>query len=430
VIFLSFKYLLPSIVSVMSPCSLFSSTLESSSFTRNEGGWCTRQVSNTVTIQADVTRPTVTLSTATILDPSGNEPYPLVRSAANSPFVVTATFSEPVMNFVLGDFEIDNGVLTTLNTTDDTVWYTWLDPTDDGDIFVHIPDGVIDDYAENTNEISNTLHFDYDNFPPTMTIDKPAEVATNASPYSINITSQEGIFGLTSADVNVDHPTAYRYWRLASSADAATAWRVKSPIVMYNSSVDRTWYSLVDQVQTGGVGHAFASSSTRNLPEYAFYGTGTAEWEEFPQDSEGTVTTVTTNSAGTDLVGMAVSFDYLTVYVADSLDCSIRAIDVATGAVTFIVGSGCATGAGVDEYTTRAAFMSLKGMVTAPYGDIHHGGMQEGNDQTTGLARTIELHFVSLHWNLWLAVMPRLQLTRLPPSMIRTPATHGFGASA
>jgi hypothetical protein len=55
------------------------------------------------------------------------------------------------------------------------------------------------------------------------------------------------------------------------------------------------------------------------------------------------VTTVTTNSAGTDLVGMAVSFDLSTVYVADSLDCSIRSINVATGVVTFIVGSGCAT---------------------------------------------------------------------------------------
>ena len=52
---------------------------------------------------------------------------------------------------------------------------------------------------------------------------------------------------------------------------------------MYNSTVDRTWYSLVDKIETGGVGHAFASSSTSNLPEYAFYGTGTGEWEEFPQ---------------------------------------------------------------------------------------------------------------------------------------------------
>jgi hypothetical protein len=39
----------------------------------------------------------------------------------------------------------------------------------------------------------------------------------------------------------------------------------------------------------------------------------------------------------------------------------------------------------VDEYTTRAAFLSLKGMVMAPYGDIHHGGMLEGMDQTTTL---------------------------------------------
>ena len=158
-----------------------------------------------------MTRPTVALTTAQILDPSGNEPYPLVRSAATSPFVVTATFSEAVQDFVLADFHVDNAELDTLTTSDSITWYTNMNPTDDGDAFIWIPDGVLEDLATNLNEISNTLHFDYDNYPPSITIDKPVLVTTTASPYSINITSQEPIYGLTSDDVNVNHPTAYRY---------------------------------------------------------------------------------------------------------------------------------------------------------------------------------------------------------------------------
>lgn len=96
---------------------------------------------------ADVTSPTVVLSSA-------------AGDPVSEAFEVTATFSESVTGFEVGDVTVTNGSAGSFSGSGDTYTFT-ITPSDIGAVTVQVGAGVCADAAGNSNEASNTLSRDY-----------------------------------------------------------------------------------------------------------------------------------------------------------------------------------------------------------------------------------------------------------------------------
>ena len=73
--------------------------------------------SNTISVQADISRPTVNLTTDAVFNPLGVAVYPLLRAEKHTPMRITATFNEEVQNFAIGDFTVTNAVTSQFNSS-------------------------------------------------------------------------------------------------------------------------------------------------------------------------------------------------------------------------------------------------------------------------------------------------------------------------
>lgn len=80
-----------------------------------------------------------------------------VQPVAVGTFTVTVTFSEPVINFVVGDITISGGALSAFGTSNNIVFTATVTPTYTSNLSINIGAGVCTDPAGNPNLASNTL---------------------------------------------------------------------------------------------------------------------------------------------------------------------------------------------------------------------------------------------------------------------------------
>ncbi len=124
----------------------------------------------------DKTSPTVSLSSEepTITD--------------NTPFVITAEFSETVSGFSLGDISVTNGVASNLSGSDDT--YTFdVTPSGNGEVTIKADADSVQDGAGNSNVVgSNTLSIDFESVRPTVTITSNRTSPTKSSTINVTVT--------------------------------------------------------------------------------------------------------------------------------------------------------------------------------------------------------------------------------------------------
>ncbi|MFC7522693.1 Ig-like domain-containing protein [Parapedobacter sp. GCM10030251] len=99
---------------------------------------------------------------------------PLVNGA----FTVTATFSEAVTGFTVGDFSVTNAGLSDLQTSDNITYTVLVTPVADGGVSLLVPTEVVENIAGNGNTASNALNLTYDGTAPVVTsVDVPTDGA-------------------------------------------------------------------------------------------------------------------------------------------------------------------------------------------------------------------------------------------------------------
>jgi len=147
-----------------------------------------------VELQADVTAPTVTLSSAVV---NGG-------STSSSPVSMTATFSESVTGFVVGDVTVSGGSAGNFSGSGTT--YTFdVTPSGQGLVSVSIASGVCQDAFGNTNSASSSYTFTYDSVQPTVTLSSATSngALVNTTPVAMTATFSESVTGFTSGDISV-----------------------------------------------------------------------------------------------------------------------------------------------------------------------------------------------------------------------------------
>ena len=85
----------------------------------------------------DTTAPTILLSTP--------------DASVNTPFTVTAQFSEDVFNFVIGDITVGNGTASNFVAVDGDTYTFDITPTGDGNVTVDVAINTAEDASENGN---------------------------------------------------------------------------------------------------------------------------------------------------------------------------------------------------------------------------------------------------------------------------------------
>ena len=142
---------------------------------------------------ADTVAPTVTLTST--------------ASVFSGLFTVTATFSEPVTGFAIGDVTLANGAASNFAATSTSIYTFDVIPVSDGAVTVDVAGSVAIDAAGNNNITAPQLSVTADATPPTVTLTGPSdEVVTDD--FIVMATFSEAVTGFELVDINVTNGVA------------------------------------------------------------------------------------------------------------------------------------------------------------------------------------------------------------------------------
>ncbi|HVI45061.1 MAG TPA: Ig-like domain-containing protein [Chitinophaga sp.] len=119
-------------------------------------------VGNTSGVNVNTLQPTVVVSTTAV-------------SPVNGAFAVKVTFSEAVTGFTLGDINLANGTVASLQTSDNITYTVTATPSADGTVTIQVPAAAAVNIGGNNNLASNILSITADlTAPVTTSVDVPA----------------------------------------------------------------------------------------------------------------------------------------------------------------------------------------------------------------------------------------------------------------
>lgn len=205
----------------------------------------------------------------------------LTSGAANptnsSTISVTATFSEDVTDFLVGDISVGNGSAGNFNATSATVYTFDITPNGDGNVTVDVGAGAAQDSVGNNNNAAVTLSRTYDGTSPTIGFSTSlAGSPFNNTLFNFNVGFSESVTGFDLTDVVIGNGTPSNL-----SGTGAN----------YSFDVVPTSNGLVTvDINAGGALDAAGNGNTASAPFSATYD-GTA-----PSVSMSSVTANTTNA--------------------------------------------------------------------------------------------------------------------------------------
>ena len=135
----------------------------------------------------DTTAPTVALTTT--------------ASTFSGLFTVTATFSEAVTGFVVGDVTVVNGTASNFAATSTSIYTFDVTPTADGTVTVDVVGSVAIDAASNNNTAATQLSVTYDTSAPTVVLTGPSDTVTAS--FTVTATFSKAVTGLLQSEITV-----------------------------------------------------------------------------------------------------------------------------------------------------------------------------------------------------------------------------------
>ncbi len=126
----------------------------------------------------------------------------------NAPFSVTATFSEDVTDFDVGDISVVHGTAGSFTSVNGSTYTFIVTPTSQDVVSVSIAAGIIHDEVLLTSLASNVFQTRYDTGAPTAALSMTVSDPTNVSPVTVTVLFSEDVTGFTVDDVSVSNATA------------------------------------------------------------------------------------------------------------------------------------------------------------------------------------------------------------------------------
>lgn len=149
------------------------------------------------TIESDETSPTVVLSTGSTDPVSGA-------------FTITATFSEDVTGFAVGDFTVGNGTASAFSATSATVYTATITPAADGAVTIDVPAAAAQDAAGNNNTAATQFSIENDGTAPSATITSSVSDPVSGA-FSVTLTFSESVTGATISGFQISNGVAANF---------------------------------------------------------------------------------------------------------------------------------------------------------------------------------------------------------------------------
>ncbi|RKQ94128.1 uncharacterized protein DUF1573 [Maricaulis maris] len=310
------------------------------------------------TIENDETGPTVALTTGSADPVSGV-------------FTITATFSEDVTGFVVGDFTVGNGAASGFSATSATVYTATITPTADGTVTVDVAGGAAQDGAGNGNTAATQFTIENDETAPTVTLAGPA--SDQVGTFTVSATFSEDVTGLVLAHFTVGNGSASN---LSGSGNSYTF--DIAPSASGNVTVDLAANSAQDAAGNGNTAAAqFTVGADLNLPELASLVVSDADLRL--EDVGGSVTLTATFSEAMD-PSLAPEFSFSPdVSATLSLDGGAFSAGDTVYTATFSVADGGQMVTDVDATVSAAADVAGNALPDSPVADLFSVEMRRGS---------------------------------------------------
>ena len=281
-------------------------------------------------ITYDSVAPTVTL-TSTATSPTNTSPIPM-----------TATFSEAVTGFVVGDITVGNGTASNFVAVSATVYTFDVTPSGQDAVTVDVAAGVAQDATLNNNTTATQFSITYDSISPTVTLTSTASSPTNTSPIPMTATFSKAVTGFVVGDITVGNGTASNFVAVSAT--------------VYTFDVTPSGQGAVTVDVAAGVAQDAALNPNTAATQFSItYDSGAPTITSFTATStdEGDVVIIT----GTDFTGAtAVKFgdtDALSFTVDSDTQITALVAPGTSGKITVTTDGGTAIYA--DDYTSPAS---------------------------------------------------------------------------
>ena len=150
-------------------------------------------------IGPDTDPPSMTITSSTVANNAATN---------NASIQLIFTSNEATTDFSNNDISFNNGSFPyTLITSDNKVYTATIAPIE-GVNTIYVPEGAFNDAAGNSNTVSNTFTFTYDNLGPTMDISSSNVTngsITNISPIQLKFISSEPTIDFSSNDISFNN---------------------------------------------------------------------------------------------------------------------------------------------------------------------------------------------------------------------------------
>jgi hypothetical protein len=207
----------------------------------------TSSLSYSKNIVIDTTAPTVSLSSTS------------TELTNSSPFRVTATFSEAVTLFVVGDISVTNGSASNFTTVSSSVYTFDITPTASGAVTITIPTSSAMDAAGSSSTISNTLSRTYDGTRPTATVTTSVASPTLQTPIPYSVTFSEAVTGFDVADISASNATLGNFVSVSSTYYTFDVSPIGHPTLNVDVTISVPTSSAYD---AAGNGNSVSNTST------------------------------------------------------------------------------------------------------------------------------------------------------------------------
>ncbi|MBK6264368.1 gliding motility-associated C-terminal domain-containing protein [Marivirga sp. S37H4] len=169
-------------------------TVDAAAGVAQDAGGVDNIAASQFSITADVTVPTITISSS-VADPT------------NDAFIATFTFSEDVTGFEVDDITVGNGTASDFASTSASVYTALITPTADGTVTVDVAADVAQDAATNGNTAATQFSIEFDITAPIVSITSAAANPTNGA-FTATFTFSEEVTGFEIGDITVGNGTA------------------------------------------------------------------------------------------------------------------------------------------------------------------------------------------------------------------------------
>jgi alpha-tubulin suppressor-like RCC1 family protein/PKD repeat protein len=145
------------------------------------------------------------------------------KTILTDPIPVTITFDEIITNFNQADIMVENGQLANFSFHPDkdgfaSVFTMTVQPLDQGQVNLNVPENVANDLAQNGNVNSETLSILYDSLKPTVSLYTTIPSHTNSDEIPITITFSEPVYDFLKGDIYTQNAIPEQFNSLGNSS--------------------------------------------------------------------------------------------------------------------------------------------------------------------------------------------------------------------